>query len=63
MQRHHVHLSPDRETATTVGERRGEPSILVIDAGRMARDGFDFFVSANGVWLTEHVPPEYIDFP
>jgi putative RNA 2'-phosphotransferase len=63
MQRHHVHLSPDRETATTVGERRGKPIILVIDAGRMARDGFDFFVSANGVWLTEHVPPEYIDFP
>jgi putative RNA 2'-phosphotransferase len=58
--RHHVHLSKDMETARKVGARRGKPVILVIDAGRMFRDGFRFFLSANGVWLTDAVPPSYL---
>lgn len=61
MRRHHVHLSPDAATARTVGARRGAPVILQIAAGRMHRDGHVFYVSANGVWLTDHVPPAYID--
>lgn len=60
MDRHDVHLSLDVETAAKVGSRRGKPVILVIDAARMAADGFTFRVSDNGVWLTDHVPPEYI---
>ncbi len=28
--------------------------------GRMHADGHVFYVSANGVWLTERVPPEYL---
>lgn len=63
MSRHHVHLSPDEATARSVGGRRGKPVILRIAAGRMHRDGHVFFLSANGVWLTEHVPPEYIELP
>lgn len=63
MSRHHVHLSPDEATARSVGGRRGEPVILRVAAGRMHREGHIFFRSANGVWLTEHVPPEYIEFP
>jgi putative RNA 2'-phosphotransferase len=63
MDRHHVHLSPDTATAQTVGMRRGKPVVLQIAAGRMHRDGRVFYLSANGVWLTEHVPPEYIEFP
>ncbi len=63
MRRHHVHLSPDRETASRVGQRRGKPVIVVIDAQRMVKAGYEFFVSANGVWLTDHVPPEFIEFP
>ena len=58
--RHHVHLSPDVETATNVGQRRGRPVVLVIEAGRMFRDGHKFYQSENGVWLTDAVPPEYI---
>ena len=58
--RHHVHLSPDVETATKVGQRRGRPVVLVIEAGRMFRDGHKFYQSENGVWLTDAVPPEYI---
>ena len=60
MDRHDVHLSKDIQTAAKVGERRGKPIILAIDSGRMAADGFKFRVSANGVWLTDHVPPHYV---
>ncbi|WP_433468222.1 RNA 2'-phosphotransferase [Spirillospora sp. CA-128828] len=60
MGRHAVHLSPDRETARRVGARRGEPVILVVQAGRMAAGGHEFRVSANGVWLVDSVPPEYL---
>jgi putative RNA 2'-phosphotransferase len=60
MQRHDVHLSPDRETATRVGARRGRPVVLVVDAARMAGDGHSFRVSGNGVWLTDAVPPGYL---
>jgi putative RNA 2'-phosphotransferase len=55
-----VHLSPDEATARRVGARRGQPVILVIRAGEMHRDGHAFQVSDNGVWLTAHVPPRYI---
>ncbi|CAM5405640.1 RNA 2'-phosphotransferase [Streptomyces tanashiensis] len=63
MARHHVHLSPDRETATRVGARRGRPVVLSVDAGAMRRAGHVFHVSANGVWLTDAVPPEFLRFP
>ena len=63
MNRHAVHLSPDRETATRVGARRGRPIVLSVDAAAMHRDGHVFHVSANGVWLTEAVPPRYLRFP
>jgi len=58
--RDHVHLSPDRETAAAVGRRHGRLVLLRIDSAAMAAAGFSFYVSANGVWLTESVPPEFI---
>ncbi len=58
--RHHVHLSKDEETARKVGARRGKPVILRIEAERMHRDGHTFYLSSNGVWLTDVVPPEYL---
>ncbi|GAA4919029.1 putative RNA 2'-phosphotransferase [Nonomuraea thailandensis] len=63
MSRHHVHLSPDRETATRVGTRRGVPVVLVVASGVMHADGHAFLRSANGVWLVDHVPPGYLRFP
>lgn len=59
--RHHVHLSADRQTAVKVGGRRGAPVILVVRAAEMAAAGHTFYCSANGVWLTESVPPEYLE--
>lgn len=61
--RRHVHLSLDAATATKVGSRHGKPVILVVHSGEMFAAGFTFFVSANGVWLTERVPVAFIDFP
>jgi putative RNA 2'-phosphotransferase len=58
--RHHVHLSPDMETASRVGARHGRPVVLEVDATAMAADGHVFFVTANGVWLTDAVPPRYL---
>ena len=61
--RQHVHLSADAATATIVGARHGKPLILQVRAGEMQRDGMVFYMSANGVWLTDGVPAAYLDFP
>ncbi len=60
MRRHHVHLSSDVATATTVGARHGRPVVFAVDAAAMHRAGFVFYRSANGVWLVERVPPQYL---
>lgn len=60
--RHHVHLTTNQDTARTVGGRYGSPVILTIDAGAMHAEGTEFFVSDNGVWLTDHVPARFIKF-
>lgn len=61
MNRHHVHLSLDIETATNVGQRHGKPIIFVVKSKEMSEKGFEFFVSDNGVWLTESVPVEFLE--
>ncbi|HEX8370018.1 MAG TPA: RNA 2'-phosphotransferase [Pyrinomonadaceae bacterium] len=61
MARHHVHLSVDTETARKVGMRYGKPVIFEIDTMAMLENGFEFFVSENGVWLVESVPPEFLE--
>lgn len=61
MRRHHVHLSPDEATATVVGARRGEAVILTVRAGAMAAAGHVFFLTGNGVWLTDQVPVAFLE--
>lgn len=58
--RHHVHLSFERETARRVGARHGVPVLFRVAAGAMHSQGFAFFVSQNGVWLCEEVPPQFL---
>jgi putative RNA 2'-phosphotransferase len=60
MGRHHVHLSPDETTARAVGQRHGRPVIFRVAAGEMARRGHAFYRSANGVWLVDAVPAEFL---
>ena len=57
----YVHLSKDYDTAFTVGSRHGRPIVFIIDSERMYEDGYKFYLSENNVWLTKHVPKEYIN--
>ncbi|WNJ95671.1 RNA 2'-phosphotransferase [Vibrio ruber] len=47
-------------TAIAVGQRYGKPAVLKIKAHLMHEQGFDFYVSENGVWLTSYVLAKYI---
>lgn len=60
MSRLYVHLSKDYDTAVNVGKRHGKAVVLEVDATRMKRDGKVFYLSENGVWLTESVESEYL---
>ena len=55
-----VHLSSDYATAVKVGARHGEPIVYQVLSGRMHQDGYLFYLSSNGVWLTDHVPAAYL---
>lgn len=63
MNRHHVHLSADVETAHVVGARHGRPIVFLVDAHAMHQNGHPFFRSDNGVWLVDDVPPAYLREP
>ncbi|EEF58657.1 RNA 2'-phosphotransferase [Pedosphaera parvula] len=58
--RHHVHLSTELSTAISVGQRHGRPLVFRVLAGQMHRSGHQFFVSANGVWLADHIPANFL---
>jgi putative RNA 2'-phosphotransferase len=60
--RHHAHLSADETTAKKVGQRHGSPVVLKIKAKEMHEAGHAFFLSENGVWLTDFVPIRFIGF-
>ncbi len=61
--RQHVHLSRDHATAIKVGQRRGKAVVLAVRSGDMSRAGHVFYLSQNGVWLTDFVPPEFVNAP
>ena len=56
----YVHLSSDVDTARVVGKRHGNPVIYKVLSGEMHKDGYAFYISANGVWLTKEVPAKYL---
>ena len=56
----YVHLSSDADTAREVGSRHGTPVVYTVDAAAMNDEGYRFFISENGVWLTEHVPTKFL---
>ncbi len=58
--RHHVHLSASIETASSVGRRHGALVLLVVDSAAMHAQGHAFFLSDNGVWLVDAVPPAFL---
>ena len=58
--RHHVHLSGDIPTAIAVGSRHGKPKVFTVAAQQMQQDGYKFYLSENNIWLTDHVPVQYL---
>ena len=56
----YVHLSSSVETAINVGSRHGKPVVYSVDCKSMVSDGYQFFLSVNGVWLTKSVPVQYL---
>jgi putative RNA 2'-phosphotransferase len=56
-----VHLAESVEAALAVGRRRGRAVVLGVRASDLARAGRAFYRTQGGVWLTEHVPPEYVE--
>lgn len=56
----YVHLTDKYDTAVTVGKRHGRPVVYEIDSAKMMEDGFIFYLSVNGVWLTKRVPVMYL---
>ena len=56
----HVHLSSTIETAVDVGKRHGVPVVFKVDSLKMSHDGVKFYLSRNGVWLTDYVATEYL---
>lgn len=60
MNRHHVHLSDNLDTAKTVGSRHGDLIVYSINTAQMFEDGYKFYKSDNDVWLTDEVPFKYI---
>ncbi len=60
MGRQYVHLSKDMQTASKVGQRHGKVIVLKVDTKKMVQDGYDFYLSKNGVWLCKTVPPQYL---
>ena len=57
----YVHLSKDKETAVKVGKRHGKPVLYIVRSAEMAKDGYKFYLSKNGVWLTKEVPVRYLE--
>ena len=60
--RQYVHLSCDISTAAEVGKRHGVPIVFRVRSGDMYRADYKFYRSANGVWLTDNVPYEYLEW-
>lgn len=58
MKRQHVHLSASGDQAVIVGSRR-KGKVIVLQVSTIGIEK-DLLVSENGVWLTNHVPPENI---
>lgn len=58
--RQHVHLSQYTQTAIEVGGRHGKPVVFTVQAGEMHLAGYLFYLSENKVWLTDHVPVQFI---
>ncbi len=62
MNRQYVHLSENLEMATKVAKRHGKPFIIEVDTEELLKAGFTFYKTSENVWLTQQIPPEFLNF-
>jgi putative RNA 2'-phosphotransferase len=43
-----------------VGQHYGKPVLFIINTPQMYKHGFEFYQAENGIWLTIHVPTQYL---
>lgn len=61
MNRQYVHLTDEFALAELTGKRRDpRPAIIRIDAQRAHAAGLEFYRADQGVFLTRHVPAEFL---
>ena len=60
--RDHIFLTESIAVAKKKGARHGRSVTLPIDSYRMHQDGYLFYHAKLDIWLTDHVPSEYILF-
>ncbi|MBN1255706.1 MAG: RNA 2'-phosphotransferase [Deltaproteobacteria bacterium] len=64
MGRQYVHLATSPELAVRIGRRRDpQPVLLEIQAQRASDEGIIFYQANPLIYLTEHIPPDYISGP
>jgi putative RNA 2'-phosphotransferase len=61
--RQYVHLSNTQDEAVRVGGRHGAPVVLTIFAQALHDAGHTLYRSTDAVWLTDRVPPHFLQFP
>jgi putative RNA 2'-phosphotransferase len=61
MKRQYVHLSLDAKSARAVGMRRDtSAAILIVLAHEAHAAGIQFYPRGKGVWLSDPIPPDYL---
>lgn len=62
MSRLYIHMNQDVSKAEQSAKRwKGKiPTVLWIDTDAMVGDGYEFYLSENGVWLVNDIPIKYV---
>lgn len=60
--RDHVFLTESQEIAFRKGNRHGESVVLRVNALEMHNAGYEFYHAKNDIWLTDHIPPQFIEY-
>lgn len=60
--RDHIFMTELPSVALKKGSRHGKGVGLPVYAVKMYENGYQFYHAKNDIWLTDYIPPEYIDF-
>lgn len=64
LDRQFVHLSATRQDALAIATRHSSEALVVtVLARRASDDGVQFYHASSGIYLTRHVPPQFLHLP